>query len=67
MSNGMEYTEMIQYWTGKLNDEVFNTKKPELEEVMYFHEKLTYFLGKQDELDNPIKQETFRANSLYVS
>ena len=61
------YWPKIEYWTTQIRDEVFNTKKPELEEVMYFHEKLTYFLGKQDELDNPIKQETFRANSLYVS
>ena len=42
----------IEYWTQQIKDEVFNTKKPELEEVIYFHKKLTYFLGKQEELDD---------------
>jgi len=51
------YWPKIEYWTTQIKDEVFNTKKPELEEVMYFHKKLEYFLGKQDELDNPIIHE----------
>ena len=54
------YWPKIEYWTTQIRDEVFNTKKPELDEVMYFHEKLRYFLNKQWDLDNPIKQETFR-------
>jgi len=50
------YMGKIQYWTGKLNDEVFNTKKPELDEVMYLHEKLRHFLNKQWDLDNLDKE-----------
>lgn len=46
------YWPKIEYWTTQLKDEVFNTKKPELEEVIYFHKKLSYFLGKQSHLDN---------------
>jgi hypothetical protein len=47
------YWPKIEYWTTQIRDEVFNTKKPELDEVMYFHRKLNYFLGKQWKLDNP--------------
>jgi len=46
------YWPKIEYWTTQIRDEVFNTKKPELEEVMFFHETLTYFLGKQMDLEN---------------
>jgi len=46
------YWPKIEYWTTQIRDEVFNTKKPELEEVMYFHKKLQYFLGKQMDLEN---------------
>ena len=35
------YWPKIEYWTTQLKDEVFNTKKPELEEVIYFHKKLS--------------------------
>ena len=45
------YLGKIQYWTGKLNDEVMNTKTPEFEEIRYFHSKLTYFIGKQMDLE----------------
>ena len=54
------YWPKIEYWTSKIKDEVFNTKKPDSDEVMYFQKKLQYFIGKQWDLDNPIKQETFR-------
>lgn len=47
----MGYLRKIQYWTGKLNDEVMNTKTPEFEEIRYFHSKLTYFIGKQMDLE----------------
>ena len=53
------YWPKIEYWTTQIRDEVFNTKKPCSDEVMYFHKKLQYFIGKQWDLDNPIKQETF--------
>ena len=46
------YWPKIEYWTQQIKDEVFNTKKPELEEVIYFHKKLAYFLGKQEDLEN---------------
>ena len=51
------YWPKIEYWTTQIRDEVFNTKKPELEEVMYFHKKLQYFLGKQTQLENQDQQE----------
>ena len=53
------YWPKIEYWTTQIRDEVFNTKKPELEEVIYFHKKLTYFLGKQEELDAKSKSMIF--------
>jgi hypothetical protein len=43
----MSYIEKIQYWTGKLNDEVMNTKVPDIEEIDRIHRKLDYFIGKQ--------------------
>ena len=55
------YWPKIKYWTTQLKDEVFNTKKPELEEVLFFQKTLSYFMMKQWELDNPIKQEEFSA------
>ena len=51
------YWPKIEYWTTQIRDEVFNTKKPELEEVMFFHKTLDYFLGKQRQLDNVDQQE----------
>ena len=47
------YLGKIQYWTGKLNDEVMNTKKPDLRMVDSIHRKLDFFIGKQWKLDNP--------------
>ena len=53
------YWPKIQYCTNKINDEFFNPNRSS-DEVMYFHKKLKYFIGKQWDLDNPIKQETFQ-------
>ena len=50
------YWPKIEYWTTQIRDEVFNTKKPELDEVMYLHEKLRHFLNKQWDLDNLNKE-----------
>ena len=47
------YLPKIQYWTGKLNDEVMNTKSPDLRVIDSIHRKLDYFIGKQWKLDNP--------------
>ena len=51
--NENDYMDKIQYWTGKLNDEVMNTKKPDLRMVDSIHRKLDFFIGKQWKLDNP--------------
>ncbi len=45
------YWPKIEYWTTQIRDEVFNTKKPELDDIIYFNKKLTYFIGKQEDLD----------------
>jgi hypothetical protein len=55
------YWPKIEYWTTQIRDEVFNTKKPQLNRVIYMNRSLQYFLDKQEELDNPIKQEEFSA------
>ena len=41
------YMGKIQYWTGKLNDEVMNTKEPNLVEIDRIHRKLDYFIQRQ--------------------
>lgn len=41
------YMGKIQYWTAKLNDEVMNTKVPNLEEIDRIHRKLDYFIQRQ--------------------
>ena len=41
------YMGKIQYWTGKLNDEVMNTKEPDLREIDRIHQKLDYFIQRQ--------------------
>jgi len=48
------YLEKIQYWTGKLNDEVMNTKIPSLENIDSIHRKLDYFIGRQWDLEKTI-------------
>ena len=60
------YLPKIQYWTGKLNDEVMNTKIPDLKVIDSIHRKLDYFIGRQWELDNP-KEEEFQANAMCSS
>jgi len=47
------YLPKIQYWTGKLNDEVMNTKSPDLKVIDSIHRKLDFFIDKQWKLDNP--------------
>lgn len=44
------YMGKIQYWTKKLNDEVMNTKEPNLGVIDYIHRKLNYFILRQWEL-----------------
>ena len=41
------YMGKIQYWTGKLKDEVMNTKVPSLEHIDRIHRKLDYFIQKE--------------------
>ena len=41
------YMGKIEYWTSKLNAEVMNTKKPDLEEIDRIHRKLDFFIQKQ--------------------
>ena len=60
------YLPKIKYWTGKLNDEVMNTKIPDLKVIDSIHRKLDYFIGRQWELDNP-KEEEFQANAMWSS
>ena len=47
------YMEKIQYWVGKLNAEVMNTKNPDLRVIDRIHRRLDYFIDKQWKLDNP--------------
>jgi hypothetical protein len=49
------YMGKIQYWTGKLNDEVMNTKEPDLREIDRIHQKLDYFIQKQWDLAIVVK------------
>ena len=41
------YMGKITYWTSKLNDEVMNTKEPDLREIDRIHQKLDYFIQRQ--------------------
>ena len=41
------YMGKIEYWTEKLNAEVFQTQKPDLVEIDSIHKKLDYFIQKQ--------------------
>ena len=49
------YMGKIQYWTGKLNDEVMNTKEPSLEMIDSIHRKLDFFIQKQWDLTINVK------------
>ena len=51
-----DYMNKIQYWTGKLNDEVMNTKKPDIDVIASIHRKLDYFIGKQVSGENHISE-----------
>ena len=44
------YMGKIEYWTEKLNAEVFQTQKPDLVEIDSIHKKLDYFIQKQTDL-----------------
>ena len=47
------YMGKITYWTSKLNDEVMNTKSPDIRMIESIHRKLDYFIGRQWEIDFP--------------
>ena len=49
------YMGKIQYWTGKLNDEVANTKVPDLKVIDSIHRKLDFFIQKQWDLTISVK------------
>jgi hypothetical protein len=49
------YMGKIEYWTSKLNDEVMNTKVPDLKEIDSIHRKLDYFIQKQWDLTISVK------------
>ena len=53
-SNG--YMGKIEYWTGKLNDEVMNTKKPDLKVIDSIHRKLDYFIQQQWDTKISVKE-----------
>ena len=38
------YWPKIEYWTGKLKDEVANTKVPDLKVIDSIHRKLDFFI-----------------------
>ena len=49
------YWPKIEYWTGKLKDEVSNTKVPDLEMIDRIHMKLDFFIQKQWDLTIDVK------------
>jgi len=51
------YWDKITYWTHQLNQFIM---KQDLRGVDSAHNKLNYFIGKQCDLDFPLKQETFQ-------
>ena len=51
------YWGKIQYWTEQLNNCIV---KQDLRGVDSAHNKLNFFIGKQWDLDYPLKQETFQ-------
>ena len=57
------YMGKITYWTSKLNDEVMNTKSPDLRVIDSIHRKLDFFIDKQWKLDNPY-QEQLKINEI---
>ena len=51
------YMGKIEYWTSKLNDEVMNTKVPNLREIDRIHQKLDYFIQRQFDTQVILKSE----------
>ena len=51
------YWDKITYWTHQLNQFIM---KQDLRGVDSANNKLNYFIGKQWDLDFPLKQETFQ-------
>jgi hypothetical protein len=49
------YWSKIEYWTGKLKDEVANTKVPDLKVIDSIHRKLDFFIQKQWDLTISVK------------
>jgi hypothetical protein len=47
------YMPKIEYWTGKLQQEVFQTKQPNIDEVIKIVSKLEYFTKRQNETPSP--------------
>ena len=47
MGKDRNYMGKIEYWTQKLNDEVFNTKIPNMDIIEEIHGKLEFFIHKQ--------------------
>ena len=50
------YWGKIEYWTGKLNDEVMTTKKPDLKVIDSIHRKLDYFIQQQWDTKISVKE-----------
>ena len=48
---GVGYMGKIQYWTGKLNEEVMQKKVPNLYMIYKIHDKLDYFIQRQAKLE----------------
>lgn len=46
------YQGKINYWTGQLNEEVRNTKVPDIQVIKKCLSKLEYFVGKQLTIEN---------------
>lgn len=41
------YLPKLEYYTARLNAEVFNTKTPDMDRVQQYAEKLVYFSNRQ--------------------
>ena len=45
------YMGKIEYWTAKLNEEVFQKKVPNLYMIHRIHQKLEYFILRQGKVE----------------
>ena len=45
--NEKNYMGKIEYWTEKLNDEVFNKRTPNMDIIEEIHAKIQFFIHKQ--------------------